>query len=831
MIRRLLFLGLIFLTTAVHGHAQNTIQGIIIDAESEEAVESATVQLLFGNQFVAYGISNDKGAFNLKCNRTDSLRIVVSSIGYKTFEQTVRAGESLNIRLEQESFVLQEVVVRPGRVWNRRDTINYDVSRFLTAKDNTVQDVLKKLPGINVDERGKISYQGKDISNFYVEGMDAVGGRYNQITNNLRAESVETVQVMENHQPIKMLEDLVASEEVALNLKLKAEFQAVWMFTLEGGMGFSPLLWKTSDNAIRLSKTSQSVFNYKGNNVGNDVTNEQSLFVFRRSGFMDAPSSLSFLSMPSIMAPLKKERLLFNNVHAFTANRMYKLNETTRLRINANYTHDERKQERGSETVYYFADDSTRIAERSNTKLYSDEVVLSVHFENNTGDKYLTNSFNVTGNQNRGVSNFFGTDILTAAQQLQASTLETSNDFRTLWGKQAHRYEIRSFLRYDRQPEKLRADNIEQKTLLSRFYTDNSFSITVQKRYFVPRYTVGFTGDLNNLQNGITPYVASNFQWNKNKWQTGFALPVLWVNYPEADFSRLSVRPSANIAYKLNYAMRFSLSAGYREQYGNLLNFYREPYYANYRNIIVRSSKRLPILQAQNYTLYGEYKKTASEVFATLSLSYVHSKNSHINEQTTEGGYISMISREIPTETTSRIIAGSLSKGFYDIKLTTSLSARYSRSEGEQYSRGATLPYLSNHLSLDPKLNWTYLRNFEISYLANINLTESKIGERELTPLWTVLQRLQFSCFLPSVEAVMSADHYYNEVNDSDPVRNYFIDFAFRYKHKKWRLSAELNNLLNKQQYGYMEYSGIRSYTSWINIRGREFIVSLQYKF
>ena len=830
MIRRLLFLGLIFLIAVVRVHAQYTIQGTVVDAESGEAVEAATVQLMFGNQFVAYGISNDKGVFNLKSNRMDSLRIVISSIGYKTFEQAVRVGESLNIRLEQAVFALQEVVVRPGRVWNRRDTINYDVNRFLTSKDNTIQDVLKKLPGINVDDKGKISYQGKDISNFYVEGMDAVGGRYNQITNNLRAESVETVQVMENHQSVKMLEDLVASEDVALNLKLKAEFQAVWMFSLEGGIGLSPLLWRTSDNAIRLSKTNQSVFSYKGNNTGNDITIEQDMLVFRRNSFMETPSNLSFLSTPSIMAPLKKERLLFNNVHALTANRMYKLNETTRMRINANYTRDERKQERGSETIYYFADDSTRITETSNTKLSSDEAALSIHIENNAADKYLTNSFNVTGNRNRGVSNFTGVDILTAAQRLHASNTGASNDFRTLWGKQDYRYEIRSLLRYDRQPEELRADNIEQKTLLSRFYTDNSFSITGKKKYFVPQYAIGFTSDVNNLQTGITPYVAPNFQWNKNKWQTRFSLPVVWTNYPEAGFSRLSVRPSAGISYKLNYAWRLSLSAGYREQYGDILNFHREPYYADYRHI-VRSAGQLPILRVRNYTLYGEYKKTATEFFASLLLSYVHSRNSHIYEQTAEGGYISMISREIANGMTSRRIAGTLSKGFYDIKLTTSLSAQYSQHEGAQYSRGATLPYLSNHLSLDPKINWNYLKNFELSYLANIALTGSKIGERELEPIWAILQKLQLACFLPSVEVVMSADHYYNEVNDAAPVRNYFVDFAFRYKHKKWRFSAELNNLLNKQQYGYMEYSGIRSYGSWINIRGREFITSVQYKF
>jgi len=828
---RTLLLGAILSASIIHINAQFSITGTVTDSNSDEAVEFATVQLLSGsaNTILGYGFTDIKGFFTVKGNRTDSLRIVVSSIGYKKHEQTVKPGDVLNVRLESEAFTLEEVVVRPGRVWSGRDTVNYDVSRFISERDRTLMDVLGKFPGIAVDEKGKISYQGKDISNFYIEGMDPVGGRYNQITSNLRAETVETVQVLENHQSIKMLEDLVASDDVAINLKLKAEFQAVWMFTLEGGIGTSPLLWHSVDNAIRLSRTNQSIFSYKGNNTGIDHTIESGTLGIIRSSFMDPPSSVSFLSMPSIMAPLKKERLLFNEVHSFSANRMYKLNETTKMRINANYTHDKRKQERGSETNYFQLGDTIQVSEWSNTKLFSDEAALSVQFENNAKDKFLTNNFSVTGSWNKGISEYTG-NAMTSQQQLLTSKLGGSNDFRTLWGKQSLRYELRSLLRYENQPEEVRADSINQKTLLNRFYTDNSFSVTAQKGYFAPQLNLGFTSDVNNLQNNFNPYIAPNIQWNKDKWQTRFSIPAVWANYPGADFSRLSVRPSANIAYKLNYAWRFTLSAGYREQYGNILNFYGEQYYRDYRNLI-RLSEKLPVQQVQNYNIYGEYKKTAQEFFASLSLTYMLGKNSHINEQLAEDGYIISNPVQMSNQTTTKRIAGTLSKGFYDIKLNTSLSAQYMQSNGEQLSRSERLPYLSSRLNLEPKINWTYWRNFEANYTANISLTGSKVGERELSPLWNIVQKLQLSYVLSAFETNFSTEHYYNEVNNSTPVSNFFVDFSFRLRHNKWRFTAALNNLLNKQQYGYTEYSEIRSYNSWIHIRGREFLLGVQYKF
>ena len=826
-----LFILLSMMILGVSGvNAQYTIRGTVID-EKDEALEFATVQLLSGSggAFVGYSITDVKGAFSITGSRTDSLRIVVSLVGYKKVEQPVKPGDVLNIKVFPEAFVLEEVVVRPGRVWSGRDTINYNVSQFISAQDRTLRDVLEKLPGIAVNETGKISYQGKDISNFYVEGMDPVGGRYNQITNNLRAEAVQSVQVLENHQPVKMLEDIVESEDVALNLRLKAEFQAVWMVSLEGGIGTSPLLWYSVDNAIRLSRTNQSIFSYKGNNTGIDYSDESIMMSIRRNSFMDPPSSLSFLSMPSIMAPLKKERLLFNDVHSFSANRMYKLNETTRMRINANYTHDERRQERGSETIYYQLGDTIQMNELSKTKLTSDEAALSVQIENNAADKYLTNNFSVNGDWNKGVSNYTG-NPLTAQQQMFYKTMNTSNDFRTLWGKHALMYELRSLLRYENQPEEIRADSMNQKTQLNRFYTDNSFNITTQKGYFVPQLNLGFTSDVNNLQNNFTPYIAPNLQWNKDKWQTRFGLPLVWTVYPGADFSRVSVRPSANISYKLNYAWRFGLTAGYREQYGNLLNFYEQQYFSDYRNI-VRMPETLPIQQTQNYNIYGEYKKTATEFFSTLSLSYMRGKNSHITEQLSENGYLVSNPVKMSNETVVKRISGTISKGFYDIKLTTSLVAQYSQTEGEQLSRGEKLPFRSNRLNLEPKINWTYWRNLEAIYTASINLNSSKIASNELTPLWNIVQKLQLSYVLAGFETNFSTEHYYNEVNNATPVSNFFVNFSMRYKMNKWLFTASLNNLLNKQQYAYTEYSEIRSYSSWINIRGREFLLGLQYKF
>ena len=226
--------------------AQSVIRGIVIDRESQLPVEAATVQLTRGNVSlpINYTLSNNEGTFTLtQPKRTDSLLVSVSLLGCETQQQAVHAGQTLRFEMEPQVFSLKEVEIRPGRVWGQQDTINYDVTRFLSPKDQSIKDVLRKLPGIDIDDLGKISYNGKEIRNFYVEGLDLTNGKYKQISENLRADAVQNIQVMENHQPIRVLQRKIKTEDVALNLKLRPECRDRWLINAEGGLGASPFLW------------------------------------------------------------------------------------------------------------------------------------------------------------------------------------------------------------------------------------------------------------------------------------------------------------------------------------------------------------------------------------------------------------------------------------------------------------------------------------------------------------------------------------------------------------------------------------------------------------
>jgi hypothetical protein len=804
---------------------QHTFQGVVTDAATGGPVEAATVQLLKGKgeTLVQYTFTDAAGFFTLPAATSDSLQMAVSLLGYKAWKEAVQPGEPLRIRLEQQAFRLKEVEIRPGRVWGQRDTIQYDVTQFLTSKDERIKDVIKKLPGIDVDDLGLISYNGKNISNFYVEGLDLTSGRYNQLTNNLDAKAVETVQLLENHQPIRILQDKIRTDDVALNLKLRPEFRNKWMLTLRGAAGASPFLWEASANALQLSRQSQSAYIYKGDNTGKDVTDEQIRFFDNRQAPLPEPEAPSFLSQPSILAPLKKERLLFNNAHSLAANRLYRLNETALLRINAAYTHDARRQERGSETIYFQPNDSVCVAEQTASLLRTRQAEVSVNLENNTPNYFMDNRFKAAVNRGRSLS--LQTGHHPATQQIKTDDIGLRNDFRNLWNPAGYTLEARSLIRYNHSPAQWMVDNVQERYPLDWLYTDHSFSLIRKQGSINHQYSGGVAGQASNIKNGFSLYALPSWQLNRLRWYATLTLPVVWTNFP-GSLSRIAANPSASLNYKLNYAWRFSLHAGYREQYGDVLNFRRAPYQTDYRHTVWNTGE-LPTHRLQNYSVYGEYKKTVREFFASLSIAHTRSWSDRIYEPLIDDNQLTLASRRLPNRGDSWLLRGAISKGFYELGMKTSLGYQFSRSRGEQLSRGERLPFIAASMQYEPKISWSPARHVEASYQSVIRYG----GATRLAPLWNVVSEAAVSYELFPFAINLSASHYYNDISENKPVNAFFADLSFRLKQGNWQFEASAANLFNKQQYRYTEYTSLQSYTSRINIRGRELLVAAKYRF
>lgn len=145
--------------------AQTLLSGVVMDA-SKNPIEGASIQLSIGQKkTVAISITDERGQFSLSTKgQADSLYIIVSHISFE--KKSIRLGaevKDITIVLSPKQTILKEVTVKTPSLTQRGDTLTYSLRAFSGEGDYRLRDALKKLPGIDVAESGKIKYQGKEI--------------------------------------------------------------------------------------------------------------------------------------------------------------------------------------------------------------------------------------------------------------------------------------------------------------------------------------------------------------------------------------------------------------------------------------------------------------------------------------------------------------------------------------------------------------------------------------------------------------------------------------------------------------------------------------------
>lgn len=179
MIKRYSFL-ISALLIALNVCAQITLTGSVTDRTDHEPLPGAVVKVYANGKMKSFGSAKSDGTFRINVPKiaTDSLTISVQCIGYTKQERVIPYNaSSIDFMLKADNVALREVKVEAPKIRVLGDTLTYNLASYLGKSDVTLEDGLKKLPGVDVDKSGKINYQGKGISNFYIEGMDMLGGK------------------------------------------------------------------------------------------------------------------------------------------------------------------------------------------------------------------------------------------------------------------------------------------------------------------------------------------------------------------------------------------------------------------------------------------------------------------------------------------------------------------------------------------------------------------------------------------------------------------------------------------------------------------------------
>ena len=180
-----------------------------------------------GSKTLAFTSTNSKGEYvlELKSMPSGEVTLQFTHISYEKESLPLpppkEGGKPIvqDMVLTPKNMQLKEVTVKPDPLRQKGDTLSHNLASFLGKGDVTLEDGLKRLPGVDVAQSGAISYMGKPISQFNIEGLDMLGGKYNLATRNIPADYVTQVEIVRNHHSRKVEKD-IPSDEVSMNIRL-----------------------------------------------------------------------------------------------------------------------------------------------------------------------------------------------------------------------------------------------------------------------------------------------------------------------------------------------------------------------------------------------------------------------------------------------------------------------------------------------------------------------------------------------------------------------------------------------------------------------------------
>jgi len=276
---------IIFLAFFSFSFSQNIdFEGVITDAFGNTILGANIIAVEKNTQILdGFGISNNSGYFRLTLKKDTDYDIKISFIGFQqiTFVLNKTADFKKDFKLEQQAEALDEVeLVYEMPVTIRGDTIIYNADSFNTGTERKLGDVLKNMPGIEINDDGRIEVEGKEVTKITVEGKDFFDGDSKLATQNLPANVVGKVQVLRNFSEVDQLRSVTNNEDnIAINISLKSGKDKFWFGEITAGAGDEDRFIVAPKLFYYAKDTSMSMLG-NSNNIGDPPLSRRDFYRF-----------------------------------------------------------------------------------------------------------------------------------------------------------------------------------------------------------------------------------------------------------------------------------------------------------------------------------------------------------------------------------------------------------------------------------------------------------------------------------------------------------------------------------------------------------------------
>lgn len=291
----LLMLCVVCSLSAVAQHI--TIKGIVRDALDREPLPRVSVRLMTADSAYVDGTTgNNEGLFRFKPVSHGKYIVQFSFLGYQTqcvnvSTRSVRSQLDMGeILMSMGDVVLAEATVlgKAPEVVVKEDTIEFNADSYKTQPNSVVEDLLKRLPGVEVDENGKITANGKEVTKILLDGKEFFSDDPKVASKNIPVEMVEKLQVVDRKSDLARITGVDdGEEETVINLTVKPGMKQGWFGEIQGGYGYSlnnPNRYQGGAMVNYIKDDDQFTLIVNSNNVNNQGFTDQGRNHFRRFG-------------------------------------------------------------------------------------------------------------------------------------------------------------------------------------------------------------------------------------------------------------------------------------------------------------------------------------------------------------------------------------------------------------------------------------------------------------------------------------------------------------------------------------------------------------------
>jgi hypothetical protein len=837
-----------------------TITGTVKDSAGK-VIPYASVNLITSdsNRIIAYAVADIRGTYSVQIpagSPLSGLVIEATSIGYKTESRPVADVHlAYDFTLSVSANQLRSVEIKSSRPILRThgDTLGYKVSEFASAQDMVIGDVLKKLPGITVGTDGTISYNNKPISSLYINGDNLLDDKYNIATTTIPHSVVEQVQVIQGDQPIKVLQNKVYSEDVALNLQIKkgAKMQMVGQESVGAGL---PGNYDVDLNAMMFKDNYKAINYLKGNNTGYDL--QQELVAHNLTNYeqlIDNAMPAALLSLGTVNNPaLSRERYLFNQSGLLNLNNLVKIHNDIQLRLNAWYFHDNQKQDFSQQSAIYLPGDTIRYTETQHNRFQPDNLHTQFTLNINRGKYYLNDAL-VLDNNRSAYHSSLNTGAAAVNQVLQDNQLSFSNEFNAIRSVKSHLIiQGYSYISHSAEPENrtispnyapaIFNDSIPYAQLTQRvnvptWYTTNYITLKIPSGLITQSYKTGFSVQSQTLTSDLTVAQAndkltaeSDSSMNRLNWtrtkiyeeadydlpgkflQAHLSLPVSLqqMNYSDRLYTldkqsaRLYFNPLLRVKYQVGAENYLNLFYNYRHETGTIEDLYQGYILKDYRTLYANSADLIE-KQDQRASAGFSYRKSLIILFASLNISYDHLAANKIASEILTNNLQQQVMLPYSNATDSWTVSSTVSKYAFALKTTFSAGAQWQSTRSVQFQNGHLLPFNTitetGSLGADTKIGEYMVFDYKATLIQTASHSVVEASANHLDQLqqqasleYNPLTNLQFK---------LSGEHYFTRQEGNPDLKYFFADASAKFKVNKWKTNFELSavNFMNVKVY------------------------------